>query len=172
MIFERAVARDPLKRALRASLALLGLTSLHHAYGASAFATPWRWHVVPVAILAAAALIATGRLAHRGQGRHASIARAIFVLLDLLLPGLGIGVFEGVYNHALKNALFFGGASAQTMTALFPPPTYEWPHDWFFEGSGIAQGVLGLLVIWRWYRLVRTWYGGGLPRQAISTQTG
>lgn len=155
MTAERLAAGDPTTRALRPSLWLLALTSVHHAYGALAFATPWRWHVVPVAIVAAGVLVAAASFARRTEGRAERIAMAVFALTDLLLPGLGIGVFEGLYNHALKNALYFGGASARLMTALFPPPTYEWPHDVFFEATGIAQGLLGVLVLWRWYVLVR-----------------
>lgn len=46
----------PLSRAFSAALAILLLTSLHHAYGAYVCHTPWRLHVVLVAALTASVL--------------------------------------------------------------------------------------------------------------------
>ena len=167
MTAERLSANDSMTRALRPSLWLLALTSVHHAYGALAFHTPWRWHVAPVAVVTAVALMLAASLGRRTEGRAARTATAAFALLDLLLPGVGIGLFEGLYNHVLKNVLFFGGATTRTMNMLFPPPTYEWPHDVVFEATGIAQGALGLLVLWRWYTLVRNGKRGDRPATAL-----
>ena len=166
MTAERLATGDLTSRALRPSLWLLALTSVHHAYGALAFDTPWRWHVVPVALIAAGLLVAAASFARRAERRAAKIALAHIAVAEFLLPGPGSGVFEGLYNHAVKNALYFGGAPAQLMATLFPPPTYEWPHDLFFEASGIAQGLLGALVLWRWYGLVRAGTWGNRPAAA------
>jgi hypothetical protein len=53
-----------------------------------------------------------------------------------------IGMFEGVYNHLLKDVLFFSGIEMETLLALFPPPTYEMPNNFFFEFTGVLQAVL------------------------------
>jgi len=145
-----------LSRALHAALATLLLTSVHHAYGAYAYGTLWRLHVAIVAGLTALVLWGTVHvLRHRSAGLARTIAMTTFCLVDFIVPVAGIGFFEGGYNHLLKNMLYFGGASAQVMTRLFPPPTYELPGDWLFESTGIVQFVVGVVAAYRLYRLVR-----------------
>ena len=56
-----------------------------------------------------------------------------------LVPLLLIGGFEGVYNHVVKNALYWAGLPEGWMTKLFPPPTYEMPNDLLFEITGVLQ---------------------------------
>ncbi|TPG05379.1 hypothetical protein EAH75_18235 [Rhodanobacter glycinis] len=149
-------SRILLSRALHAALAILLLTAVHHAYGAYAYDTPWRLHVVIVAGVTALLLWgAVHVLRRRPAGVAHTAAWAVFCLLDLLLPVAGIGLFEGGYNHALKNALYFGGASAPLLARLFPPPMYELPGDGFFETTGVLQLVLGVVAACRLYRLVR-----------------
>ena len=146
----------PLSRALHAALAVLLLTGVHHAYGAYAYGTPWRLHVVVVAGLTAVLLWGVAHLVRRHSAAVVSrVAMVAFCLVDVLVPVAGIGFFEGGYNHALKNALYFCGASAQLMAKLFPPPAYELPGDWLFEVTGIMQLVLGIFAAYRLYRLLR-----------------
>jgi hypothetical protein len=145
-----------LSRALHAAVVVLLLTSVHHAYGAYVYATLWRLHVVIVAGLTALALRGAAHVVrHRPAGLARTIATVAFCLVDLIIPVAGIGFFEGGYNHLLKNALYFGGASPQVMTRLFPPPAYELPGDWFFEGTGILQFVVGAFAAYRLYRFTR-----------------
>jgi hypothetical protein len=126
---------------MAASFATIVLTAVHHAYGAVAYSTPWRMHVVVVgalvAALTAAAFSLHGRA--RGGGRAESAAFWTFVGLNLLFPVLGIGAFEGFYNHAVKNLVYYASASRALFDAMFPPPTYELPTDLFFEFTGILQ---------------------------------
>jgi hypothetical protein len=63
----------------------------------------------------------------------------VFTAVVLVIPVAVIGLFEGAYNHALKNALYFAGASSTLMNLLFPPPTYELPNNALFEVSGVMQ---------------------------------
>ena len=77
----------------------------------------------------------------------------------LVVPVALIGLFEGAYNHALKDAVYFAGASSTLMNRLFPPPTYELPDDVFFEATGVMQAVLGSITAWRLYRLVWSRFG-------------
>jgi hypothetical protein len=118
---------------LKASLATLAVFVAHHAHGAVLYATPWRLHAVPFAFVAGLVLIAAHALRrHRG-------ARRVFLATAVVVPVLLIGLYEGVYNHLVKNLLFLGGASRDLLLALFPPPTYELPGDLLFELSGVLQ---------------------------------
>jgi hypothetical protein len=145
--------------AVRASLAALLLTTVHHLYGAYVYGTPWRAHVAFVSIVAAAALVGSYLvLRERPASLSGEIALAVLAVVAFALPVAGIGVFEGGYNHVLKNALYFGGASLETVRRLFPPPAYELPDDVFFEVTGILQLPLGLATAVGLYQtLVARW---------------
>ena len=90
----------------------------------------------------------------------------LFMTLTLIVPVGLIGLFEGGYNHLVKNVLFFGGASGATFERLFPPPAYEVPDNIWFEVTGILQFFVGLYA---GYRLVRLWRNTGL-KSASHTQ--
>lgn len=125
----------PQLRSVRnAALATLALTAAHHVYGGLIYATPWRLHGAAVAVAVGAVIAALAR----GRSRAARIA---FVALVIAVPILGFGLFEGAYNHVLKNALYFAHAPQRLLLHLFPPPAYEPPNDVLFELSGIAQVI-------------------------------
>jgi hypothetical protein len=154
------VTQETLSRVTRYALAVLLLTSVHHAYGAYAYHTPWRLHVVFVSALAAAAMIGPLVVTQRTADETVrEIAFSVFTAVVLVVPVALIGLFEGAYNHALKNALYFAGASSTLMNRLFPPPTYELPNDLFFEATGVLQAVLGSITAWLLYRLVWSRFG-------------
>jgi hypothetical protein len=141
--------------------AVLVLTSIHHAYGAVVYATPWRHHAthvsaVTLAVLAAALLVGT-RWRHTMAG---AVARWTFVAVAAAVAVAAIGIYEGGYNHVAKNALYFGGTPDAVMQRLFPPPTYEMPNDVFFEATGILQFPLALIAARHLRSLVR-----GRPRE-------
>jgi hypothetical protein len=69
-----------------------------------------------------------------------------------------IGIFEGLYNHVLKNIFFFVSASKQTLQSLFPAPTYEMPNDLIFEITGGAQGLMVVPMIILFTRLLPSIY--------------
>ena len=133
-------------RAGTAALTVLALTCVHHAYGAVAFDTPWRLHIVffavPAAIIIVALLYVAGAYRHEGRGRLALWGGA---LLILAFPVAMIGFYEGGYNHLIKNIVFFAGGE-ETARSLFPAPTYEMPNDKIFEITGIAQFPLSVLT--------------------------
>jgi hypothetical protein len=64
------------------------------------------------------------------------------------------GLFEGLYNHVVKDVLYFGGATTGLMMRLFPPPTYEMPNDMFFELTGILQVVPAAFAAWYLHRMM------------------
>ena len=138
------------------ALAVLLLTSVHHVYGAYVYQTPWRLDAAYVSAAAAAAIVGSFLLLRRHTDDVAGrIAFWSFVGVTLVLPVAAIGIFEGAYNHVVKDALYFSGASTSLMTRLFPPPTYELPNDAFFEISGVMQVVPAAMTAWWLYRLVQ-----------------
>jgi hypothetical protein len=145
---------DAFRRIALSAGTLVALTSFHHAYGAWLYSTPWRLHAVFVAVPLLALQLAPlwwSRRRARPDVRT-RVARWVVasVLLLLVVP---LGLFEGGYNHAIKNLVFFT-RGAQVALQWFPPPTYELPNDLLFELTGIAQFPLALVVGWR---LVREW---------------
>ncbi len=129
------------------SVALMIVTSIHHVYGAVVYRTPWRLHVlmvsVPVLILT---LVLYRRLRNEEPHLRSLCSWAFFLVT--LIPSAGlIGIYEGLYNHILKNLLFFGSANDALLQQLFPAPTYEMPNNVFFEISGIVQGIIVLPLI-------------------------
>lgn len=135
----------------------LVLTSVHHAYGAYIYHTPWRYHVVLVAGGTLVVML-VARAVSRRNGRPVvrSVAWWVFVATIAIVPVLLIGAFEGLYNHGLKDALFVGGAPVSLLKQLFPPPTYEMPSDSFFELTGVLQVFPAVLAALHLFRLVRS----------------
>jgi hypothetical protein len=149
-------------RAAVAHASVLILTSLHHWYGAVRFDTAWRAHVIHLAVwigLALGVFLSIGWLARdRPLGRWAVSA---VLVVSMVAAVAWLGLYEGGYNHLMKNALFAAGVPDQTFRQLFPPAVYEPPEDWLFELSGIAQLPLGLLAGWSALRLRRA--AGDIP---------
>lgn len=135
------------------SVLLMILTSIHHVYGAITYATPWRLHVlffsVPMIVVT---LILDRLLAHTRDNRW--IFR-LYWALTLLASIILIGVFEGLYNHVLKNILFMLRFPENEMVKLYPRGIYEMPDNLFFEATGVLQGVIAVVLITYFIRLVR-----------------
>jgi hypothetical protein len=148
-----------LSQVTRYAYGILLLTSVHHAYGAYIYATPWRLHVVAFALAAAAAIGAAAHVFRRYQFRiEGTIAFWVLCVVTLAFPLAMIGFFEGGYNHVLKDALYFGGASRELMRRLFPAPAYEMPDSVFFEVTGVAQVVPAAIGAGHLYELARSWW--------------
>ena len=151
-----SVSQKVAGRIARSALGVLLLTSLHHAYGAYIYHTPWRLHVVFVSLLTAAGIIGAMLALRRWPGNVAGkIAFWVFTVLTFVIPVAVIGFFEGGYNHAVKDALYFAGGSASLMRRLFPAPVYELPNDLFFEVTGVLQLVPAIITGRLLYRFVR-----------------
>lgn len=143
-----------LLRVSRYAYGILLLTSAHHAYGAYIYATPWRLHVIAPAVAVAILIGASVGLYWRFDGAVRTIALWLFAAAAFVFPFAMIGLYEGGYNHLLKNVLYFGGASPELLAALFPPPSYELPDSALFEVSGIAQLAPAVPGIHQLYKLV------------------
>jgi hypothetical protein len=146
------------KRATLGAVAIFLVTTMHHVYGAYLYHTPWRTHAAAVSGIATALIAASlGLLRNHSDDAVGAVAPWAFVVVVFLVPFLGFGVYEGVYNHALKDALYFAHASPGTMTRLFPPPIYEMPNNAFFEVTGVMQVVPGFMTGYYLYGFVRDW---------------
>jgi hypothetical protein len=144
----RLATSSPTRLAVSLGLSELLLTSIHHAYGAYAYATFLRLQVVGFAAVVALGIAGLSFAANRHQGQLTGrLLHWINMAVIVALPVFAIGVAEGGYNHLVKNLVFFTGNSA-LYDRMFPAPTYEVPTDWFFEVTGIAQFPVGLWAGW------------------------
>lgn len=144
-----------LKTGVLSNLLML-LTSAHHIYGAIIYHTPWRLHVLFLSVPVMVITFLFRKRVKTGENPW-SVLSNIYLGTILLFSVLLIGVFEGLYNHVLKNILFFAGLPEKSMYRIFPPGVYELPNDFLFELSGIAQGIIALLLIIRFADLVKTY---------------
>lgn len=135
---------------------VFAVTTVHHVYGAHIYNTAWRIHAAIVSGLATA-LIGTSLWLFRKHWGNAVgvVAFWSFTVVTLLVPFLGFGVFEGAYNHVLKDALYFAHSSPGLMMRLFPPPAYEMPNNGFFEITGVIQVIPGFMTGYYLYRFVQ-----------------
>jgi len=139
------------------SVALMALTSIHHIYGALIYHTSWRLHVLLLSVPVMIVTVLLCRTAQR-KGELGSPFFWIFLVITLV-PSIGlIGAYEGIYNHILKNLLFYGGAGAGTLRALFPPPKYEMPNDAWFEITGVLQGIIVIPLTIQWTRSITSYF--------------
>jgi hypothetical protein len=120
---------------------LMILTSIHHIYGAIIYNTPWRLHVLMLSVPVTVITLLANMWMPKASGIKKSAIFWLLIVVTLVPCLILIGLFEGVYNHILKNILFFGGLSPEKLLKLFPPPTYEMPDDLIFEVTGILQGL-------------------------------
>ena len=129
--------------------AVLILTAVHHWYGAVRFDTPWRAHVIHLAAWVGVALGVFLSIGWRSRGRPLGRWAVLAVVgLSMIAAVAWLGLFEGGYNHLLKNALFAVGVSGEGFRRLYPLAIYEPPGDWLFELTGIAQMPVGLFAGW------------------------
>ncbi len=116
---------------------LMLLTTVHHIYGAIIYNTPWRFHVV-------------------FKSNRKSFWFWVYWSI-ILIASIGFfGLFEGIYNHLLKDILFYSGVNREVLFQLFPPPKYEMPNDFLFEATGVLQAVLAILLIIHFIRLTKS----------------
>jgi hypothetical protein len=130
---------------------LLLTTCIHHIYGAIIYNTPWRLHVIFFAVPVMIAVWVLGYFYTRNPGR---ILWVSYLLAVLLFPVLMIGLYEGVYNHLIKNIVFPFTGNSSFFKLLFPPPAYEAPNDLLFELTGILQALILYPLIRHFRKLV------------------
>src|SRR3989337_1628896 len=134
---------------------LMITTTIHHIYGAVIYNTPWRLHVLLLSIPVVVITVLLTRFLAKREHQDKKILFVIYWLI-ILVASIGlIGVFEGIYNHAIKDLLFYGGASNETLRQLFPPPKYQMPNDFWFEFTGILQALILMPLTVRFIQLTK-----------------
>lgn len=127
------------------SVGTMVMTLVHHLYGAVIYDEPFRLHVaifaVPVILLLLSAYVGYKKVSNVGFKK---IFLATFLVASMLFSVAAIGLYEGGYNHVIKNILYFAGISTETLDKIYPS-VYELPNDFVFELTGIAQFVMGLM---------------------------
>jgi len=153
------------RRAALTTGALLALTIVHHAYGAIIYQTPWRFHVAPPA-LGAMLLLVVALVAHQElgdtRGGRLGLGVALAVIFGVVV---GVGFFEGGYNHLFKTIVWAAVVPTPTLLRMFPPPMYVLPSSVVFEATGILQLVVG---IWAARDGIRLWRAAFLGRRHLN----
>ena len=148
-----------IKRVMVWSVGTMVLTLIHHAYGAAIYDKPFRLHVAIYAIPVIVILLGT----YLGFEKIRSVTSkkimlAVFLVVALLFPTLAIGVYEGGYNHVVKNILYFTGTPTDIIDQIYPS-IYELPNDVVFELTGMAQFLTGFQCGVALYRSrLRRWF--------------
>jgi hypothetical protein len=124
--------------------AVILITTVHHVWGAYLYDTPWRLHIVFIGVPIAAVFV--GLLAY-AAGRHGTgagrIAAWLAIIIIAVFCSLLLGLYEGGYNHVLKNLVYFIHGPVRWM---FPDGVTGIPDDVFFEATGIAHLPAGILA--------------------------
>ena len=141
------------------SLGTMIMTLVHHLYGAIIYNQPFRLHVAILAIPVIIVLLGT----YVGYKKVSKVLLkkiflVIFLVVSILFSVAAIGLYEGGYNHVIKNILYFGGISTETLDQIYPS-IYELPNDFVFEFTGIAQFVTGFLCGFEIFRRpIKRWF--------------
>lgn len=164
MDHHKALKPEPglLISSLVATIGLYVLTSLHHAYGAWLYKTPWRLHVVYQGLII---LLITGVFLFLYEWRKKKVFLFLYLVIAGLLFGVLIGLYEGFYNHLVKNILYFGGLPASAMRRFYPASMYELPNDWLFEVTGVLQAFVGVAQL---YYVIKLFRNINLPSIPVS----
>jgi hypothetical protein len=118
------------------------VTAFHHFYGAAVYNTPWRRDV---GVNGGVTLLVCFIFLYLYKRYKKKIFLTLYSIISFLLFGLLIGLFEGFYNHVMKNILYFSGMNIHTFRMLFPDPPYELPENFIFESTGVLQFFVALV---------------------------
>ncbi len=147
------VLKNEQKKVSMYSNILMILTSVHHVYGSIIYNTPWRAHVLFLSVPVIIITVILDRFIQRTENGSRKYLFWIYWIIILLASVLLIGLFEGLYNHVLKNIFFFSGLQEERLGKIFPPGMYEMPNDIFFEVTGMMQGIIAVLLIMSFIKL-------------------
>jgi hypothetical protein len=140
------------------SHSLTVITSVHHIYGAVLYNTAWRLHVLMISVPTLIITEILRRLLIKKEGSFMSGLLGLYWIIVLVFSVGSIGIFEGLYNHVLKDILYFAGVRKDILYTLFPPPVYVMPDDFLFEFTGVLQGFVAIpMMIW-FTRLTKSFF--------------
>lgn len=148
---------NSMKKTLVGSTLVILLTCIHHLYGAVVYATPWRLHIIVIALPVVLALASTYVLERHLGSRQIGVALWWFyAILTAVFPVALIGFYEGGYNHVVKNILYFAGTPVAVLDRLYIPGMYELPNDAVFEITGVLQFGVGVYTVYHLARMLRS----------------
>lgn len=147
---------ERLRKVSLLSNVLMILTSIHHVYGAYRYHTPERLHVLFISIPVTMLTVLLGRRLVKNKTGISKVLFSVFIFIVTVPSLLLIGLFEGVYNHILKNVLYFAGTPDNVMREFFRSKLYEMPNDVFFEITGIAQGLIAVPLLMALVQLLKS----------------
>ncbi len=126
------------------SVGTIVLTIIHHFYGAYIYDEPFRLHVSIIAIPVVAIILLTyvGQLRLENPAWKKAL-RVTFIVVTTVFSIAAIGIYEGGYNHVVKDVLFFSGVPVEFLDRMYPS-VYELPNNFFFEFTGVAQFFTGI----------------------------
>ncbi len=130
------------------------LTAFHHYYGSVIYGTPWRTHVVLIGGITLLLCFLFSWLYYRYQKKF---LLNVYLVIAMVAFGLGIGLFEGFYNHTIKDILYFSGMNVHKWRTLFPSPAYEVPASIVFESTGILQFPVSMAQLFSLYKVYKNY---------------
>lgn len=151
-----------------ALVAEYAITAVHYAYGGVIYHSRERLIGAPIAGIPL--LIALGLL-YLYKRTRSGVALTLFSSITILFWVIIIGLFEGGYNHTVKNILFLAKGPSTTIHMLYRPTlSVEYiypPNDVFFEITGVLTLVAASFPALFTYRLLR----GRHDRKALYKET-
>jgi hypothetical protein len=148
-------SRDMIKAGL-VSAGLLMLTAGHHFYGGIIYHTDFRFHIAMFGAIGTLVVLGILLLVRMPSSQVVNwLAYWTLALFVAFAAGV-FGIWEGGYNHVLKNIIYFSNAR-HLMSKLYPPSFgFEMPGNVFFEVSGVLEFVCGLVAGYFFFRSLRT----------------
>lgn len=140
---------NSLQRSFVAATVVYVVTAFHHFYGAAVYNTPWR---KDVGVNGGVTLLICLAFYYLYRRHNKKLYLILYGIVHFLFFGLLIGLFEGLYNHVVKNIVYFAGMKLEIFRKFFPDPPYELPEDFIFESTGILQFFVGAAAIYYLYR--------------------
>ena len=95
-------------KTLLAAVGVRGLTVVHYLYGARIYKAPFRRHVASGMLPVLLALIFAHEVRAGVPRLPGRVSLRLLMVVTLIVPVGLIGLFEGGYNHLVKNVLYFG----------------------------------------------------------------
>jgi hypothetical protein len=133
--------------------AVIVMTAIHHVYGAIVFDTPYRLHIVFIAVPIGIVIVAGLLVAYLRP--YTSLGRTALWIAALLILGfcvVAIGIYEGGYNHLIANIVYLAFGQ-EAFVAMYDTAMHQMPNDVFFELTGIGQFVVALVAAWATLKL-------------------
>ena len=138
-----------IKHALLAYLLLAGLDTIHHLHVALGLGNPSGYHAVWTAVVLVPVAVMLVVVHLRYKWRMCLWGFLMIAWTATIM----LGWYHGGWNHLIKILAFARLDVASTdINLLFPADNW---HLWFYEISGVAEFILGLLTAYTLSKFIR-----------------